>query len=827
MKTKLAAIFAVLIFFFSASQLWSATHSLTKWEDGKFDLVVSLGWIPDADDKTKLKTVFELFAQDVWTMTEGHHSLRRLYVYTPNTQTNKTREWSKADIRFLNTADAANATIAGFKKTGRIFVDDDLSDLSEVGHALAHELGHYAYAVYDEYKDDQGPKPGFPHTNDTPKNSIMNYHWEWQNFSVPDDYKNTDERKTAHYRMYGESIWETLISDSVFDSLWGDLGYLGYKNDRYVFSDLQGLTSVPLPLKKPTDNPDLEIIYMEGSEACIIIDDSGSMGTDDKMASAISGAKSYLDKMKTSTDYAAVVAFNSSASTIGALGKLDNAKKAAFKTAIDGLSAGGGTSFDAALSSGYNILSSSTRKGTYKYIVLLSDGEASVPYSVLTQLKDGNIPVYAIGLGSGADMNALGAIASGTDGKSYYTATSASLNAIYSDIASISTDEKLTARVKENLNINKNTASAQMKVDSTCQTAEFSTGFPVSESISLELTSPSGEAINASNAGSMDNVTLISEDGYITYKINNPESGTWKLDITASGLTEQTEVIMEGKTDSDFSIDTKIIGGNYPEPILAVATVSKNYPVKGLNVEAEVTAPDGSTSPLQLLDNGVSPDVTAGDGQYAAALTDYTDGSYTFTIAADNSAGTGTETSKGVTLKNGTSGVENPVSADFRIAKTASATASGVAAHVPNNSIADSVMLTVNTTPVRGAVENDEDISYYYFDAEQGKSYTIYTARLFPETMKTLVKIYDSADLDTPLEQDSESMNQTSAKIIYTADEDKEIYVTVEHGSPGTGTYDIAVRETQSTDSMEQPQDLDEGGSSDDFSCFIGTLKFH
>jgi|GEM_PF-6581150 len=551
------------------------------------------------------------------------------------------------------------------------------------------------------------------------------------------------------------------------------------------------------------------------------------MGIDVKMASAISGAKSYLDKMKTGTDYAAVVAFNSSATTIGGLEKLDNAKKTALKTAIDGLEAGGGTNFDAALSSGYNILNSSSRKGTYKYIVFLSDGEASVPTSVLTQLKDANIPVYAIGLGSGADMSALGAIASGTDGKSYYTATSASLNAIYSDIASLSTDEKLTARIKENLNINKNTASKTMTVDNTCKTAEFSSSFPVGESVSLELTSPGGDIINASNADSLEDVTLISEPGYIIYKISNPEPGAWGLDVAASGLTEETEIILEGKTDSDFSIDAKLIGGNYPKPLLAVATVSKDYPVKGLTVEAEVTAQDGSTSTLELLDNGVSPDVTAGDGQYAAAITDYKDGSYSFIISAENSNAAGTETSKGVTLKYGSSSVERPVSADFQIAKTASATTSGVADYVPNNSVADAVKLEVNTEPSRGAVENDEDVSYYYFNAEKGKSYTIYTARLFPVSMETLVKLYDSEDLSTPLRQDSKSMNKTAAKIIYTPDEDKQIYVTVEHGSPGTGTYDIAVRETQSTDSMEQPLDLDEEGSSDDFSCFIGTLKFH
>lgn len=809
----------------------AATHSLSKWESGEFDLVVSLGWSPSDADKTKLETVFELFAQDVYTMTEGHHSLRRLYVYTPDPNTNKARDWSKADIRFLNTADAANATIAGFKKNGRIFVDDDLSDLSEVGHALAHELGHYAYAVYDEYKDDQGPDPGFPHKNDTPKDTIMNQHWTWQHFSVPADYADATKRATAHYRMYGESIWETLISNVNLDALWGFLGYKGYKNDRFVFTDFQALDSVPDPLTKPTDNPDVEIIYMEGSEACIIIDTSGSMGSDNKMESAISGAKSYMDKLEVGKDYAALVSFNSGATTIGSLSLLDAATKTQFKSAIDGLSSGGGTDFYAALSTGYSILTNSTRKGTFKYIVFLSDGEASVPYSVLSQLKAASIPVYAIGLGTGADMSALRAIASNTDGKSYYATTAATLNAIYSDISSLSTDDKLTARIKDNLNVSKNTTSTQTVVDSSCTRAVFTSSFPSGDDIEMELTMPDGTTVNADNVDSFSDITLISEDGYILYEVTNPDAGTWTLELEASNLSGESEVIIEGKTDSDYAINTIVQGGTYPDPILVAATVSKNYPIKGLTVSATVADPDGNTSTLQLFDDGVAPDVVADDGQYIGALTGYVDGNYQFDVVADNNSGAAVETSKGVTLKNGTGSVSNAISEDFMIMETATATASGVSSYSSNTSIFNAVELTVDGDPVAGAIENDEDIVYYYFTATAGESYTIYTSGLFPGTMETLVKIYDSDTLTTVLDEDTDSMNGTSAKIIYQPSADGTIYVSVEHGNPGTGTFDIAVRQTQSTDAQDQPTDDDSGGDDDSDGgsggggCFIRTVN--
>jgi Mg-chelatase subunit ChlD len=47
---------------------------------------------------------------------------------------------------------------------------------------------------------------------------------------------------------------------------------------------------------------------MEGSEAVLVIDHSGSMDDASKMATAKAGAKSYLDRLQ-DTDYAATIAF--------------------------------------------------------------------------------------------------------------------------------------------------------------------------------------------------------------------------------------------------------------------------------------------------------------------------------------------------------------------------------------------------------------------------------------------------------------------------------------------------------------------------------------
>ncbi len=92
------------------------------------------------------------------------------------------------------------------------------------GYTLAHEWGHYYYGLYDEYKGkdtSQNNCTGCPHTDDVPvTNSAMNSQWQavngdfaWLNFSVP----KHNTQKTAQYRMYHASGWETLARSPSLD----------------------------------------------------------------------------------------------------------------------------------------------------------------------------------------------------------------------------------------------------------------------------------------------------------------------------------------------------------------------------------------------------------------------------------------------------------------------------------------------------------------------------------------------------------------------------------------------------------------------------------
>ena len=61
-------------------------------------------------------------------------------------------------------------------------------------------------------------------------------------------------------------------------------------------------------------------------------------------------------------------------------------------------------------------------------------------------------------------------------------------------------------------------------------------------------------------------------------------------------------------------------------------------------MEAALTAPDGTTSPLSLRDDGTGGDATANDGLFSAILTSYQAGSYKINVTASNPSGTAVET---------------------------------------------------------------------------------------------------------------------------------------------------------------------------------------
>jgi calcium-activated chloride channel regulator 3/4 len=136
-----------------------------------FDITISLDSNPQGDDNYRVKDGandaeqrayeerIEEFARAVYQSTNGAHKIGRVTIFREGAQTNR------VDVIWYENCPDRNkgprADPSGFGKAGkRIWMCTNWSGSSLMpdpkgsGYTLAHEWGHYAYGVYDEYAKD-------------------------------------------------------------------------------------------------------------------------------------------------------------------------------------------------------------------------------------------------------------------------------------------------------------------------------------------------------------------------------------------------------------------------------------------------------------------------------------------------------------------------------------------------------------------------------------------------------------------------------------------------------------------------------------------------
>ena len=178
----------------------------------------------------------------------------------------------------------------------------------------------------------------------------------------------------------------------------------------------------------------------QNADVMLVIDKSGSMnddtqagGPEQPITDAKNAAKEFVGRMDLTRDQVGVVAFDSSARKAHDLS--NNA--GTVRTAIDGLSAGGGTDIAAGIRAAQAELSSSRHNAANApVIVLLSDGKSdeAAARSAAEEAKRAGTRIFTIGLGAGVNPATMQAIAS-SPSDYYYAATGAELAAIYEQVA--------------------------------------------------------------------------------------------------------------------------------------------------------------------------------------------------------------------------------------------------------------------------------------------------------------------------------------------------------------------------------------------------------
>ncbi len=762
---------------------------------GYFDLVVSLDWVPDQAEKDgRLTNAFVQFGRDVFQMTEGKQKIRNLYVFTGSEQMNS------ADIRILNKGGRSNANAGGIFHSGaRILTYTAHSSGTArtdeyIGHTIAHEFGHYAYALFDEYAGDSAwsINPSQPRSGDNPRPTIMNQHWEYQWFSTASEYSTKEEQKTAQWRYYKSSAWETLVRNPKNDKrpLFFRSGF-----DRIRYEPFQNMVA-PVTLQKPIDGWDshFNIIWVEGNVAVLVIDKSGSMGWADAdgtlpMNAAISSAKQFVDLLNYG-DRIAVVQFDSNASVLVPVTLLQSQEdKNSVKAAIDTLSAGGGTDFTRALNTTKDVLSAPGLELANRYVIFMSDGIASAPNTGWYQQN--SIPIYTIGLGDGIQSDILEAIAHSTGGIFLVSPTNQELAGIYSRMRSQTAGNE--AMVFENEvgisggdRIEFHNVILCEEDGLTRFSANWDTG-----NLGFELINPEGNIITPGNLP--QGVELSSGDNYIIYTIAEPDPGPWRcvlISTSPSDITSNTS--LKVTTQSALSIGLTLTGGNYPEPIAIIVAINGPEPVIGANVEAVVKTPSGSEERFPLYDDGVAPDMMENDGVYAGVLGAYNEvGDYIFHIVVNNPDGQARFDTSGA-LELGLDGTSHQLP-QFSRYMTGTLTIPEII-ELPSNWL-NAQHIEPDNTPTWGAIVNNYDEVWYKFTAEAGTQYFIQTSSLLSwdhHEMATRVDLYDSDAVK--LLESNEYFDGTNVSYIeWSATATDTYYIRVTHASPGTGSFALTV----------------------------------
>lgn len=168
----------------------------------------------------------------------------------------------------------------------------------------------------------------------------------------------------------------------------------------------------------------------------LCLDDSGSMSGTRKTVCQQS-ARNFVDELLPG-DNIAVVKFTSSSSTLVYPTEITETNKESIKNKIV-LKASGGTNFNTALSTAISHLNSMDNKTENnellkKYIVFISDGEASVSDSNLSQLVKYGYNVIAIGVGNSSSSSALKKMAETSGGSYTYVSDPQNISSVFEQL---------------------------------------------------------------------------------------------------------------------------------------------------------------------------------------------------------------------------------------------------------------------------------------------------------------------------------------------------------------------------------------------------------
>lgn len=811
-SSRIGIFLALLLFVFA---LPSITHGQTSVTVE--DVAISLYSNPTTDaDRANYESIINSFADGVFESSNGATKLGTVRIYRNGEYANK------ADIVWVESC-RPNATPSGrsnpaqhINMCDRFSGTDFLDSSSHVsgGYTLAHEWGHYYYGLYDEYRGNgtNDTELHMPHSTDKPvANSIMNSQWnavggnfDWLNFST--DLNNTGD--TAQHRVYGEDAWDTLIRNPSQDPKDGQRANLWTRIHYPELADVAPGENEAPRIDLPGDpRSNLKILWVDEDVSMqIVIDHSGSMSSDSKMANAKTAAKLLVDLAEVGNATIGIIKFDDAVTVVRPLTAIDSQQvKDDLKSAIDTIQPSGNTAIGDAAKKALDDLVSHGGEDSNRVVYLLTDGLSNTglnPTAVIPDYQAADIPLFTFAYGSGANTTVLQQLASETGGKYYFSPTTlADLTQAFQDANTLTSSTVGVSRGSVSIN-SVNPQSVAITVDSTLGkllvTATY-VGSP--PDVDITLLDPLGNSTGSAGCSQSGIETLC------LIEINDPQPGEWKLEFATTSVSKDIDYRVEGASGDSFTLAASISVMNgevvtYPEPIVLLAILTREVPISGATVEATIQAPDGTTTAVLLTDDGVLPDALANDGLYSTILDYNQNGTHILEISFDNSGGTAASSYLSYLPSAGPDGQDLPpqqpvpITEGFeRFART-QITVTGLQSDDHGNIPADATTLHINNVDLPGKIDYSGDLDVFEFTSSDDGN-LVFRVSSYALGMEPYLKIFDEdgskvlaeAELDTA----APANDYLNVTLPVTAGQ--KLFAEVSHAVNGAhgGTYAVSV----------------------------------
>jgi hypothetical protein len=609
--------------------------------DGKLDLLVYFTY--DEDQPQDWEAVFTEYSKLLGNATEGGLQLGTVtFTRVPDLM-------DRADVWVLDDFSGARAHLNGLGRNGRHITISQIHEStsgSAIGQfGLLHESGHYVWGVFDEYRGYIGNTPGshVAHycassfgdvacvmdggTTVYPNNHRTEFCTDYAlGFATTRHFPGTDDAQGNAIRTDQEYILRC--------SCWRQI-------------ENSGVGGLVHPLVDPSgEPPPHESVafdysrYAEPLAMALVLDTSGSMSAENKLARAILGAQVGVGLLR-DDEFLTVVGFADEPTIVYPIRSMTESRKNSAIEAIDELVADGGTHLGIAVLEAVDQLGEVD--GGKEFLVVVSDGISHDPDiddpAVLAALREADHPVFTIALGAFPDDEALIVAAAATGGRFFKVTDAESLPGIFATIFSIAGSGTTVLEGFGGGIGPLGVRSENFEVSEIASSVRVSVNHPPGADLGLRLLAPDGAIFDFDDPQSP--AERFESDVHKTMRISAPAVGVWEARISEPfgvATTADFLAFVESRTLNVTPIAASD-SVDWPDPMQIEVSVVARFPVGGSEVDARVTRPDGSVAALGFFDDGlaVHGDEKRDDGVYSARFAGYRgDGGYLFDIDVVN-----------------------------------------------------------------------------------------------------------------------------------------------------------------------------------------------